>query len=65
MTETRIIVCEECGGDGGFEMLGPGCDPNTGAPMTYWEECEVCQGKREIEQEVEPITLEDLDEAGA
>ena len=58
------VVCPDCGGDGGFERIDGtfgAYDRYTGAVQTYWEKCTVCDGSREIEIEVEPITCEDLD----
>jgi hypothetical protein len=61
MSDIRIIVCPDCQGDGGFECLGYDYDHNTGAPQTFWQKCNVCDAKGEIEQRVEPIEIEDLE----
>jgi hypothetical protein len=60
--ETRMIECPECGGEGGHETLTH-YDPRNGEPCGYWTTCGVCEGKREVEITVEPITLDDLDAA--
>lgn len=57
--ETRMIECPACDGEGGHTTL-TSYDPRNGDPQGYWTACHVCEGKREIEIEVEPITLEDL-----
>lgn len=58
--ETRFIECPECGSDGGHETW-TGYDPRNGEPTGYWTTCSVCEGRREIEIEVEPVTIDDLD----
>lgn len=58
--ETRMIECPGCDGEGGYETLTH-YDARNGEPCGYWTTCGVCNGAREIEVEVEPITLEDLD----
>lgn len=50
MSETRIIPCSECGGDGGHHDFAG-----------HWARCSACIGKGEIEIELEPVTLEDLE----
>jgi DnaJ-class molecular chaperone len=59
MDRVRVMTCPECNGDGGGEIV-TGHDPQ--GPITQWQRCGHCDGKGQIEQEVEPITLEDLDQ---
>lgn len=59
-TEMRIVECPCCGGDGGAEIWS-GYDPRDGQATGYWRTCECCEGRREVEVEVEPIEMEDLD----
>lgn len=57
--DTRIETCANCGGDKGFlepVML----DPFTGQISYQAAVCRYCDGKGEVEIEVEPITMEDL-----
>jgi len=49
MRETRCVVCAICGGDGFFDESGH-----------RWRKCEPCDGKGEIEVEIAPIEMEDL-----
>jgi hypothetical protein len=58
--DTRMIECPECGGEGGHHTL-TSYDPRNGEPTGYWTTCSVCEGNREVEIAVEPITLEDLE----
>lgn len=60
MCETRMIECPHCSGEGGHETV-TGYNPRNGETTGYWTTCPACEGKREIEIEVEPITLDDLD----
>lgn len=53
-----ILVCEACGGDGGWDYV-VGRDPN--GPVWRWQECTRCLGRGDLEIDGEPITLEDLD----
>lgn len=57
--DTRMIECPYCGGEGGAGTL-TGYDHRNGEPLGYWTTCPACEGKREIEIEVEPITMDDL-----
>lgn len=59
--DTRAIECPQCGGDGGWETLTH-YDPRNGEPRGYWTQCPTCDGRREIEIEVFPIEMVDLDE---
>lgn len=60
--ETRMIECPNCGGDGGHETV-TGYNPRNGETTGYWTTCQVCGGNREIEVEVEGITVEDLEQS--
>ena len=62
MRETRMIECPNCCGEGGYETV-TGYSPRNGETTGYWTTCQVCEGKREIEVEVEGITVEDLEQA--
>lgn len=57
--ETRMIECPGCNGEGGHHTL-TGYDPRNGEPTGYWTTCDICEGRREVEIEVEPITIDDL-----
>ncbi len=59
MTDTRIIPCEECGGDGGF-TYPVSHDPFSNTIREAWDECRACDGTGQMEIEVEPIELEDI-----
>lgn len=48
--EVRIIRCSSCGGDGGHHDFAG-----------QWSRCYLCDGDGEIEIEVMPIEMEDLD----
>ncbi|WEX10307.1 hypothetical protein [Chelativorans sp. AA-79] len=58
-TETRMICCPNCGGDGGWD--------GEFSPVHYghWTACTYCEGTGNIEVDVEPITADDLDAARA
>jgi hypothetical protein len=60
MCNTRIIVCDECGGDGGW-VYPVSFDPFTGRIGEQRQECFACEGTGQNEIEVEPIELEDLE----
>lgn len=49
---TRVVPCSVCGGDGGGYEGG----------NERWIRCTACDGKGEFEIELEPITLEDLND---
>jgi len=60
MSEVRIIHCHSCGGDGGhLDVTGR----DWHGPVFDWFECRACGGWGEIEVEVFPIELEDLEAA--
>lgn len=52
-------VCPVCGGDGEFEVL-EGFDPRTGDPLGYYDPCDFCGGKGEVE--TDPAGEEMFDE---
>lgn len=58
--ETRIVDCDHCGGDGGWETQPRGFCSVRGTPITDWIECTACDGTGEMEIEVEPISQEEL-----
>lgn len=59
MTDTRIIDCDRCGGDGGW-FTPYAIDRTYGGYHETWTRCEACNGSREMEIEVQPIEMEDL-----
>jgi hypothetical protein len=50
---TRIIACSCCGGDGGGYEGG----------NARWIRCDACAGKGEVETELEPVSLEEMEDA--
>jgi hypothetical protein len=56
VTDIRIIPCEECGGEGELYYAWAN-DPH---PRSSGR-CGACGGRGEVEIEVVPITMEDLD----
>lgn len=60
MTRPCWNACPACGGEG-QTVTETGIDRTTGAVMERFEPCDMCAGKGEIEQPVEPVTLEDLE----
>jgi len=60
MSNVRIIPCEGCNGDGGFDVIEGVCTM-TGASLSHWRECTACGGTGENEIELQEITLEDLE----
>ena len=65
-TEELLTVCENCDGAGEFVSQHiTGYDPRDGSPLG-WEDqypCPDCDGTGRVLTEVEPITLDDLEEA--
>jgi hypothetical protein len=53
MTDTRIVDCWGCGGDGGWD------EPAGYGPE--WFRCPYCEGKGEVEIEAVARTEEDMD----
>jgi hypothetical protein len=60
VNDTRVMTCEACGGDGGFESRPYGYSHITGAPLTNWTECADCDGSGWAEVRVGLITLDDI-----
>jgi DnaJ-class molecular chaperone len=58
MDDTRFIVCEKCGGDGGWESQSWSID-HSGNPQTSWIECRDCDGMGVIEIKTETATQDD------
>lgn len=56
----RPEPCPECGGDGGFSYPISMCHID-GSIKEGWDECRCCGGSGEIDIELTPITLEDLE----
>lgn len=54
--ETRIVPCFTCEGDAGWE--GP---PSRIDGSGRWHNCEACNRTGEVEIEVEPISMEDIE----
>jgi len=61
-SETRIMTCPYCAGDGGWESSPTGYNHVNGQPTTHWIGCTLCDGKGEAEFPIEPRTLLDMDE---
>ena len=51
--EIRIIPCGACGGDGGGYEGG----------NERWIRCVACNGQGELETELEPVSLEEMEDA--
>lgn len=68
MTAPKMVTCEECAGEGGFED-GPRCGGRCDWCGGCYDDvmCEACQGVGEVEDDEEELDeLERLDEmAGA
>lgn len=60
MTETRIIICPDCSGDGGWSVP-VNIRISDGALIERWDNCMTCEATGEYEIEVEPIEMEDLE----
>lgn len=59
-TNERVIPCESCGGDGEFNEPYFRSDHSVG---NRHSKCTACAGTGEQVIELEPVTLEDLEEA--
>lgn len=57
--ERRLMVCEACGGDGGFEE---NCRSVGGYDSVRWVRCAACRSKGEVEVELLPVTADDMEE---
>lgn len=51
-----LIVCPDCGGDGGFDAP-VSMNPVSGAITSRWIECGLCEGRGEVEPA--PTELQD------
>jgi hypothetical protein len=58
---TIMVDCPACGGDRGFEVI-TGIDRRWGGFTGYTEPCRHCDATGAVEVELEPITLDDLEE---
>lgn len=56
-----IVPCPECDGEGGHEHV-VGFDTFNGSERVRFSRCETCEGKGDVEEEVEPRTLMDLEQ---
>jgi hypothetical protein len=61
--ETRFVVCQGCGGDGGWNYFTGRYRIRDGSADEAWVPCPYCREAGEEEVEVFPITLEDFAEA--
>lgn len=59
--EEREIVCDECNGDGGGEVMTGRYSIFDGSPQTRWSHCPNCDGSGRITVEMKMLQLEDLD----
>lgn len=59
-TESRVMWCSECDGDGGWPHIA-GIDYVRGDIIESWNKCPACMGKGETEVQYELIDMEDLD----
>lgn len=57
--DARIVVCERCGGDKGWDVPYD-IDYRDGGTIDRWVPCAACDETGEVEVEVEPIEMEDL-----
>lgn len=55
----RLMPCEACGGDRGHDF-GP--VPTPYGPFYRWTVCDACNGTGEVEVEMLPITMADLED---
>lgn len=58
----RIVTCENCGGDGGFESMPYGYSHIDGSPLTHWNQCSACGGSGEYWVDVQPTGMDEPDE---
>lgn len=58
---TKMIECTVCNGDRQFEVV-TGYDPRDGQPTGYHQTCGACHGDGAEEIELQPITMDDLEE---
>lgn len=57
-----IVACPACHGDGGHEHFTGGYNHYNGEPHTRWTRCDACEGSGSVEEEVQPRTLDDLEQ---
>lgn len=62
--DLRLMPCPACGGDRGW-AYPVDIDRRDGSLIERWEDCRYCDENGEVEVELEPIELDDLDEAAA
>jgi hypothetical protein len=60
-TDFREMPCSKCGGDGGFSVP-IGIDHRDGSLRERIQACEACEGTGMIVVELEPVSLEDIEE---
>lgn len=58
---TTMVPCAGCDGEGAIEHFWS-YDPRDGSPVGSVEVCRYCDGTGGEEIEMQPITLDDLDE---
>lgn len=58
----RVMPCESCGGDGGFESAPYGYNHNDGSPLTHWHQCGACGGSGEYWVELQPVGVDEPEE---
>lgn len=64
MAETRLVDCSYCGGDGSISYPVD-IDRRDGSVIEHSYVCPACAGGCTEEIELQPITLEDLEELSA
>lgn len=66
MSDERVVLCEACGGDGGFEIIHNDEYPGSynGDPRRSWSPCVECDGTGEIIIVASLVEHDDLDAAG-
>lgn len=64
MTNPRIVECDACQGERGFEHV-TGYDPRDGSLTGWIEPCDACAGRGVVVLEAELIEQEDLDNQSA
>lgn len=55
----RMVPCETCGGDGGFDRIA-GHDPS--GPVYADQLCSTCHGAGEYAVKMEPVSVDDVAE---
>lgn len=61
---TAANYCDDCGGEGGFEVAVATRPPpwGDGADDGYWVECPTCHGSGWIDEEPPVLDMDELDE---